>query len=76
MTRIDRDDHLASLMSQINAIMEEQNISQAELARRMDAHPSAVGKVLNLRVDPRASTLIAMLKALNRSLVLAPVKHM
>lgn len=70
MTRLERDAHLVLLMAEISDIMAEQKISQAELARRMDAHPAAVNKVLKLKVDPRASTLVAMLKALNRHLAM------
>jgi transcriptional regulator with XRE-family HTH domain len=65
MTRIGRDEHLVTLMSEISSIMTEQQISQAELARRMNAHPASVSKILSLKVDPRASTLVSMLKALN-----------
>ena len=72
MTRRDRDVHLVALMTEISAIMDEQHISQAELARRMNTHPAAISKVLKLKVDPRASTLVAMLKALDRHLTLTP----
>lgn len=72
MTRTERDAHLVTLMSQVSAIMDEQGVSQAELARRMNVHPAAVSKVLSLKVDPRASTLVSMLKALNRHLTMEP----
>lgn len=63
--RIERDEHLVTLMSEISAIMKEQGITQAELARRMKADRCAISKVLKLRVDPLASTLVMMLKALD-----------
>lgn len=63
--RLERDEHLVALMSEISQIMAEQHISQAELARRMDVDRAAVSKVLKLRVDPLASTLVMMLKALD-----------
>jgi len=75
VTRLERDGHLEALIAEISAIMQEQDISQAELARRMNAHPAAVCKVLKLQVDPRASTLVSMLKALNRTLALRPARH-
>ncbi len=65
MTRIERDAHLVLLMSKVADIMAAQAISQAELARRMDTHPAVVSKMLKLKVDPRASTLVAMLTALH-----------
>jgi predicted transcriptional regulator len=75
MTRIDRESHLETLVADISRRMSEQHVSQAELARRMDTHPSAVCNVLKLKVDPRASTLIAMLKALGCQLTLEPISE-
>jgi len=75
MTRAERDIHLEALMSTISAIMRENGISQAELARRMNTHPAALSKVLKLKVDPRASTLVAMLKALNCVLDMRPMEN-
>lgn len=72
MTRAQRDEHLASVMAQINAIMKANNISQAELARRADMHPADVSKALNLRTDPRASTIIAMLRAIDHHMTVTP----
>lgn len=72
MNRTERDAHLVALMSEVSAIMNEQHVSQAELARRMNTHPAAVSKVLKLKVDPKTSTLVAMLKALDRHLGLMP----
>ena len=74
MTRIDRESHLESLVADISRRMSELGVSQAELSRRMDTHPSAVCNVLKLKVDPRASTLIAMLKALGCQLALEPIQ--
>lgn len=74
MRRAERDEHLETLMSEISAIMKEQDISQAELARRMNADPGAISKVLKLKVDPRASTLVAMLKALDQHLTMKPTQ--
>lgn len=68
--RIERDAHLEALMSEISAIMVEQKISQSELARRMNTDRASVSKVLKLKVDPLASTLVAMLKALNCDLAM------
>lgn len=68
--RLGRDAHLVDLMSAISTIMTEQHVSQAELARRMNTDPSSVCKVLKLKVDPLASTLIAMLKALDCDLAM------
>jgi predicted transcriptional regulator len=73
MTRIDREAHLESRVADISRRISEQHVSQAELARRMNAHPAAICNVLKLKVDPRASTLIAMLKALGCQLVLEPI---
>lgn len=70
----ERDEHLVVLMSEISAIMVEQGISQAELARRMGAHPAAISKVLKLKVDPLASTVVAMLKALDCHITMARSK--
>lgn len=72
MTRSDRNEHLVQLMAEVSQVMKEQHISQAELARRMDTSRANVCKVLKLEVDPRASTLIAMLKALDRVLTTTP----
>lgn len=68
--RVERDVHLEELMSQISAIMTERNISQSELARRMHTDRASVSKVLKLKVDPLASTLVAMLKALDCDLAM------
>jgi transcriptional regulator with XRE-family HTH domain len=67
-----RDLHLASLMSEISAIMKRKNITQAELARRACMNPSAINNVLSLKVDPRASTLVVILKALDQTLTMEP----
>jgi predicted XRE-type DNA-binding protein len=75
MTRPERDVHLEALMAQVSALMKEQNVSQAELARRMNINRASVCNVLKLKVDPRASTLVAMLKALNRTLDMRPQDH-
>jgi len=72
MTRAERDVHLEALMTAISDQMEQQGVSQAELARRMGAHPAAVNKALKLKVDPRASTLVSMLKALNCTIAMKP----
>lgn len=72
MTRIERDAHLETLMAQIAAIMKARNISQAELARRADMHPADVSKALKLKVDPRASSIIAMLKAIDHHMTATP----
>lgn len=63
--RLERDEHLVELMSQISEIMTERNVSQSELARRMNTDRANVSKVLKLKVDPLASTLVAMLRALD-----------
>ena len=72
MTRIEREAHLEDVMARINAIMKERNISQAELARRASMHPADVSKALKLKVDPRTSTLIAMLRALDHHMSVPP----
>lgn len=69
---VERDEHLVTLMSEISQIMAEQNITQAELARRMNAHPASISKVLKLKVDPLASTLVMMLKALDCTIAMRP----
>lgn len=71
MTRPERDAHLVLLMAKLADLMAEQQVSQAELARRMDTHPAVVSKMLSLKVDPRASTLLAALKALHRHIDMA-----
>lgn len=72
MTRPERDAHLEILMAEVSAIMKAQHVSQAELARRMNTNPASVCKVLKLKVDPRASTLVALLKALNCTIAMRP----
>lgn len=62
-------------MSAISSAMKEQGVSQAELARRMNSCPAAISKALKLQVDPRASTLVAMLKALGLSLAMRPLEN-
>lgn len=70
--RPERQDHLAEVMSKVNEIMVERNISQAELARRMKTDRFSVNRALNLAVDVRTSTLVAMLKALDSQLTIEP----
>lgn len=72
MTRIEREAHLEEVMARINAIMKERHISQAELARRANMNPADVSKALKLKVDPRTSTLIAILKALDHHMSVTP----
>lgn len=52
-------------MNQINQIMVEQGITQAELARRMDTDPSSVSNMLKLKASPQFTTVVEMLQALN-----------
>ncbi len=65
MTREERNEHLAPLMNAISAIMDERGITQAQLARRVGTDRAAINKMLTLTVDPRMSTLLAILKALD-----------
>ena len=69
-----RDAHLEALMQEVSAIMDERKITQAELARRMHTDPGSISKVLKLKVDPLASTLVAMLNALGCHLSMTPKK--
>ena len=72
MTQPERKEHLAEVMAQISALMDERGISQAELARRMKTDRFVVNKALSLAVDVRTSTLVAMLKALDSHLTIEP----
>lgn len=75
MTRAQRDIHLEVLMNAISDLMQQQGVSQAELARRMGADSAAVNKALKLKVDPRASTIVSMLKALNCAIAMKPLNE-
>ena len=65
MTRIDRESHLESLVADISRRMSELGVSQAELSRRTEMDPASISKLLKMQVDPRVSTLLAILKALD-----------
>lgn len=70
--RPERDEHLVSLMNKVSDLMRDQKVSQAELARRMNTNRASVSKMLKLQVDPLASTLVAMLHALDHDIAMSP----
>lgn len=70
MTRAEREAHLVLLMAQLDQHMTRQLVTQAEMARRINSHPAVVSKVLKLKVDPRMSTVAAMLDSIDCELVI------
>lgn len=64
---------MPDIIQNLKRAMQNQGVTNAELARRMDVHPQAVSRWLNAHVSPSKDVLESMAEALGCEWVLNDV---
>lgn len=67
MEHLDQDPHAASVAfgKRLRELRAERNVSQDDLARRTDVHPTAIGRLERGSREPRLSTILRLARGLD-----------